>query len=185
MYSPKSEQFFTYEETSSGMFGLFDEPGQIIEAAEKTREKKYAGFDCLTPFPVHGLEAAMGLPRSGIPWFTFFFGLAGASVGFLYQFLTHSYDWQLNIAGKAWNAWPAFVPVTFEMTIFWASFSTAIAMFILARMLSPFRKSLHPDITSHRFALWIPSSAPGYNEAETRKFLESLGAKDITIVKDI
>jgi hypothetical protein len=81
MYLPRKEQFHFFEETSSGVFGLFDEPEQILEAARQTRDKKYyVGFDCLTPFPVHGLDDAMGLPRSGIPWITFIMGIIGLRV---------------------------------------------------------------------------------------------------------
>jgi hypothetical protein len=82
MYWFKKEQFHTYQETTNGVFGLFDTPDEILEAAEKTKEKKYTGFDCLTPFPVHGLDEAMGLPRSGIPWVSFFMGLVGCTFGF-------------------------------------------------------------------------------------------------------
>lgn len=74
MYKPHKEQFHKFEETSSGVFGLFDTPAEIISAAAKTKEKNYTDFDCFTPYPVHGLDDAMGLPRSGLPWVTFFYG---------------------------------------------------------------------------------------------------------------
>ena len=184
MYLPRKEQFHFYEETSSGVFGLFDEPEQILEAARQTRDKKYyVGFDCLTPFPVHGLDDAMGLPRSGIPWITFIMGIIGCSFGFGYQYLTHVVDWPINFSGKAYNAWPAFIPVTFEMTIFMAGISSALALFFFSRIPVVGRKILHKDITSHKFALWIPSSAPGYKEADTVNFIKSLGATDVTVVK--
>lgn len=183
MYSPKKEQFYTYQETTSGVFGLFDEPSQIKEAAKKTKEKNYTDFDCLTPFPVHGLEDSMGLPRSGLPWVTLVMGLIGVTFGFGYQYLTHAVDWPINFSGKAYNAWPAFIPVTFEMTIFMAGISSAVTMFVLSRLNKFDRKVLHKDITSHKFALWIPSSSAGYKENEVIEFMKSLGAKDITVVK--
>lgn len=182
MYWFKKEQFHSYQETDSGVFGLFDTPAEILEAAKKTKEKGYDGFDCLTPFPVHGLDDAMGLPRSGIPWISFFMGLIGCAFGFAFQYLTHAIDWQNNFSGKSMNAWPAYVPITFEVTVFMAGTSAAFAMFYLAG-LGKGRKSLHPDITSHRFALWIPSSSKNYKQEEAVSFLGSLGAKEVTVVK--
>ena len=178
MYLPKLEQFHFYEETTSGVFGLFDEPEQILEAARQTRDKKfYVGFDCLTPFPVHGLDDAMGLPRSGIPWITLVMGLVGCAFGFGYQYLTHVVDWPINFSGKAYNAWPAFIPVTFEKAL------KSQALFFFSRIPILGRKILHKDITSHKFALWIPATAPGYKEADTVNFIKSLGATDVTVVK--
>lgn len=182
MYWFKKEQFHSYEETEKGVFGLFDTPKEILEAAEKTKQKNYQGFDCFTPYPVHGLDDAMGLPRSGIPWVSFFMGLFGCTMGFLFPYLVHAHDWQINFSGKALNAWPAYVPVIFEMTVFMSGMSTAFALFYLLKVKGN-RKPLHPDITSHRFALWIPASSPNYKEEEVVTHLKSLGAKDITVLK--
>ncbi|NBU96672.1 MAG: DUF3341 domain-containing protein [Spirochaetia bacterium] len=183
MYWFKKEQFHTYQETTNGVFGLFDSPEEILEAAEKTKEHKYTGFDCLTPFPVHGLDEAMGLPRSGIPWVSFFMGLVGCSFGFAFQYLTHSIDWPINYSGKAFNAWPAYIPVTFETTVFFAGMSAVVSLYALSKSNHAFRKPLHPEITSHRFALWIPSSSDNFKQEEVVSFIKSLGAKDVTVVK--
>jgi hypothetical protein len=182
MYWLKKEQFHSYLETEKGVFGLFDSAEEIIKAAEKTREKNYSGFDCFTPLPVHGLDDAMGLPRSGIPWISFFMGIFGCTFGFLFPYLVHTHDWQINFSGKSFTAWPAYVPIVFEVTVFMAGMSAAAALFILARLGKGSRKPLHPDISSHRFALWIPSSAPNYKQEEVVEFLKSLGAKDVTVV---
>ena len=184
MYLPKLEQFFTYQETTSGAYAIFDEPSQLLEAAKQTRDKKYyVGFDCFTPFPLHGLDAAMGLPRSGIPWVTFVMGLLGMGIGFSYQYLTTTVDWPINYSGKDFNSWPAYIPVTFEATIFFAGIFSALTLFFLARLPVLGRKVLHKDLTSHKFALWIPSSAPGYKEADTVNFLNSLGASEVKVIK--
>jgi hypothetical protein len=184
MYLPKKEQFFTYEETTNGVIAVFDEVSQLIHAAEETRDKKfYVGFDCFSPFPIHGLDQAMGTPRSGIPWITFAMGLIGGTTGFMYQFLTNVIDWPINYSGKSYLAWPAFVPVTFEMTIFFAGIFSALTLFGLAK-LKPGRKILHKDFTSHKFGLWIPATAPGYKEADTVNFLKSLGASEVKVVKE-
>ncbi|MCB1140795.1 MAG: DUF3341 domain-containing protein [Leptospiraceae bacterium] len=183
MYWFKKEQFFTYQETTHGVFGLFDTPEEILKSAEKVKQKGYTDFDCLTPFPVHGLDDAMGLPRSGIPWISFFMGLMGLTFGFGFQYLTHAHDWGINFSGKALNAWPAYVPVTFETTVFFAGMSAAASLFVLGRLGSGFRKPLHPEITSHRFAIWIPSASANYKQEEVVEFLTSLGAKEVTVLK--
>jgi hypothetical protein len=182
MYWFKKEQFFTYNETKSGVFGLFDTPAEVLDGAKKTRDKGYKGFDCFTPFPVHGLDDAMELPRSGIPWISFFLGLIGCAFGFGFQYLTHAHDWQINFSGKALNAWPAYIPITFEATVFFAGMSAVVGLFMLGA-LNQNRKPLHPDLTSHRFAIWIPSNAPNYKEDEALSFLKSIGAKEVTAVK--
>ena len=178
------DQFHTYKETSKGVFGIFNEPGQILSAAQKTKEKKYTDFDCFTPFPVHGLDDAMGLARSGLPWITFFMGIFGCAAGYAFPYMTHVIDWPMNYSGKVLNAWPAYVPIIFEMTIFMAAMTSGLAMMGLAGLFSnPFRKPLHKDITSHKFALWIPSSSKNYKEEEVVAFIKGLGASEVTVVK--
>lgn len=184
MYFPKKEQFHSYIETDEGVFGLFDTETEILNAAKKTKEAgKYTGFDVISPYPVHHMDEAMGLPRSGIPWITFLAGLCGGSIAFLFQYLVHTQDWPLNIAGKPFNSWPAFIPVTFELTIFFAGFSSVFTLFSLGKMFNFSRKPLHPDLSSHRFALWIPSSVKGYNEGDAANFIKGLGAKEVQVVK--
>ncbi|TGJ98979.1 DUF3341 domain-containing protein [Leptospira langatensis] len=183
MYSPKKEQFHTFQETEHGVFGLFDSPAEIINAAQKTKDKGYTNFDCFTPYPVHGLDDAMGLPRSGLPWVTFFMGIFGCVAGFGMQYLTHKYDWPLNISGKSFNAWFAYIPITFEFTVFMAGVSTAVAMFILTKLPKTGRKVLHPDITTDKFALWIPSNSANYSESGVTDFIKGLGSKHVETVK--
>ncbi|MGJ4786498.1 DUF3341 domain-containing protein [Leptospira koniambonensis] len=183
MYTPKKEQFHTFEETENGVFGLFDSPAQIIEAAQKAKEKGFTNFDCFTPYPVHGLDDAMGLPRSGLPWVTFFMGIFGCTVGFSMQYLTHKYDWPINISGKSFNAWFAYIPITFEFTVFMAGLSTAAALFFLAKLPRTGRKVLHPDITTDKFALWIPSNSANYSEGSVTDFIKGLGSKHVETVK--
>ena len=80
---------YTYRETTKGIYGLFDSPEKISKAAKATFARGYTNFDCLTPFPVHGLEHDMGLKRSRIPWITFFAGLTGLAVAFGLQLTVH------------------------------------------------------------------------------------------------
>lgn len=183
MYLPKLEQFHKYKETDEGVFGVFETPEAIIHAAEKAKEKNYEGFDCMLPYPVHGIDEAMGTPRSGLPWITFFAGLFGLTIGTSFQYLTHAYDWPMNIAGKSLNAWFAYVPIIFEITVFSAGIYTVATLAYLCGIPKPNRRILHKDFTSHRFGLWIPKSAKGYNESEVVSFIKGLGGTEVTVVK--
>ncbi len=184
MYWFTKEQFHKYKEMNEGVLGIFDTPEEILEAAKKTTEKKYEGYDCILPYPVHGIDEVMKTPRSGLPWVTFFMGLFGCLMGFSFQYLTHSYDWPLNIGGKSLNAWFAYIPITFEMTVFCAGMYTFGVFCYLAGLPKVGRKIHHPDLTSHKFGLWIPSDAKGYREDEVFSFVKSLGAKEVIKVSE-
>ena len=188
------EKFFeyTYRETKRGVFGLFNSPEKIKDAAKKTHEKGYTHFDCLTPFPVHGLEFSMGLKRSKIPYITFFAGLTGFIVAYLMQLSVHEQistipymnSYPLNIGGKPTYSWPAMVPILFELTVLFAGLATAAGLLFLSKMPNASRKILHPGITNDKFALWIPSDSSNYSEEGVKSFLRELGAEEITVVSD-
>ncbi|MBI5266399.1 MAG: DUF3341 domain-containing protein, partial [candidate division Zixibacteria bacterium] len=109
---------YDYRETEEGVFGLFDTPEKISAAARAARDKGFTNFDCLTPFPVHGLEFDMGLKRSKVPYITFFMGITGTLTAFAMMYGVHEQvstlpylnSYPLNIGGKPSFAWPAMVP---------------------------------------------------------------------------
>ncbi len=189
-----AEKFFqyTYRETREGVLGLFNSPEKIKEAAKETHGKGYTNFDCLTPFPVHGLEHDMGLDRSKIPYITIVFALTGTTVAFLLQFVIHEQvsslpyfnSYPLNIGGKPSFSWPAMIPVMFELTILFGGLSTVAGLLLLGKIPKPSRKILHPELTNDRFGLWIPSDSAGYSEEGVKEFMKGLGAEEITVVKD-
>ncbi|MCR9144951.1 MAG: DUF3341 domain-containing protein [bacterium] len=189
---------YTYRETTKGIYGLFDTPEKISKAAKATFAKGYTNFDCLTPFPVHGLEFDMGLKRSKIPWITFFAGLTGLAIAFGLQLVVHEQvlprifpyfdgfpnfrSYPLNIGGKPTFAWPAMVPILFELTVLVGGHTTVAGLILLAGMYNPFRKPLHPEITNDQFCLWIPADSANYDEAGVAAFMKELGAAEITKV---
>ena len=189
---------YTFRETNSGIYGLFDSPEKISKAARDTHAKGYTHFDCLTPFPVHGLEFDMGLKRSRIPYITFFAGLTGLSIAFLLQFVVHEQvippifqyfdpyanfrSYPLNIGGKPTFSWPAMVPILFELTVLIGGHTTVAGLILIGGMFRPFRRILHPDITNDRFCLWIPTDSANYSEEGVRAHLAALGAQNITKV---
>src|SRR5579885_3487886 len=139
----------------SGVIGFFPNAHATVEAMKKVRDARYQSFDAFTPFPVHGLEAAQGLKRSPLPYVTFVAGLTGCTVGFLLQYWTSAVDWPLNIGGKPFNSWPAFVPIMFELTVLFAGLCTVGAMFAFNGLPNVLRKAFDPGLTRDRYAIVI------------------------------
>ena len=137
-----------------GVVGMWMDDHELIVAAAKVREAGYKKFDAITPFPVHGLEEAIGIKRSMLPWVTFFAALVGLASAVALEYWTSAVDFPLNVGGKPFFSGPAFVPIMFELTILFAALSTVVAMFVLMRMPKIDPPIIDPDLTSHKFAIF-------------------------------
>ncbi len=158
--------------------GVFDQPRALISAARQTKDKGFEGADAFTPYPVHGLEKALGLKRSWVPYATLIFGLGGATLGYLFMYWTSAIDWPLNIGGKPFNSWPAFVPIVFECGVLLGGLATFVSLLIATRLpnFKPF--ILDPQLTNNRFALVIPEKQEKVRE-DVEKFLKDAGAIEV------
>ena len=103
-----------------GILAEFATPADLYHACERVRDAGFTRWDAHTPFPVHGLERAMGLPRSPLPWIVLGMGLTGAALGFILQWWVHAAAYPLVISGKPYFSWPAFIPITFEVSVLFA-----------------------------------------------------------------
>lgn len=152
---------------------------EILEAARRVKERGFEKFDTFTPFPVHGMDEAMGIKRSLLPYLSFICGLMGFGGGLFLTVWTHYFSWPINVGGKPLLALPAYIPVIFETTVLLAGVGTAALMFTLFLGLPNFKKPIfHPDLTSHRFAVAIEVE----NEDEVgpvKKFLQEIQAQEI------
>ena len=119
------------EKQIAGVLGFFDDPQSLIDAMNQVREANYESFDAFTPYPVHGLDAAQGLKRSPLPYVTFVAGATGFMLAVALQYWTSAVDWPLNVGGKPFYSWPAFVPIMFELTVLLAGLSTVAGMLVL------------------------------------------------------
>lgn len=162
-----------------GVIGYFDNEDELLKAAEKTKQAGYSRFDALSPFPVHGMDEAMGLKRSPVPWFTFFAGLVGCSFAVWFQWWTSAVDYPLNIAGKPFFSLPAFVPIIFEVTVLLAGLASFGAVLLLCRLPKVNPPILNPDLTCHKFALYISETDPEYDKDTSKNHLEALKASDV------
>lgn len=165
--------------SSRCVVGYYFSPESILKAAERTKNRDFKKFDTFTPFPVHGMDEAMGIKRSWLPYASFVAAMAGLGGGAFIQIWTHLYSWPINVAGKPLFALPAYFPVMFETTVLVCGVFTAVFMFTALLGLPNYRKPIfHPDITNDRFALAI--QVDDESEVEpVREFLREIQAAEI------
>ena len=164
--------------------GIFLEESDILSAANKTREKGFTAFDAITPYPVHGLEEAVGVKRSWLPWVTFFAGTTGCLLGLWFTWWTSAVSWPINVGGKPMWSLPAFVPIIFELTILFAALATVKVM-ILANGLPKINPPVvDPDLTSHKFGLFISEQDKNYSAEDLKSWMKEIGAVEIHEVSE-
>jgi len=154
-----------------GLIVVFDHEADLLHATIAARKQGLPIVDAFTPHAVHGLDRAMGLRPSRLPWLCFLFGLLGAGAILLFQYWTTAISWPINVGGKPWNSLPAFIPVTFEVMVLCAGVGTVVA-FIWSSGLRPGRQSALSDlrVTNDRFALAIGKTA-AFDRAAVEKLL--------------
>ncbi|NQU42024.1 DUF3341 domain-containing protein [bacterium] len=169
-----------------GMVGVFDDPTPLLHMAGKARDAGWKHWDCHTPYPVHGLEKAMGLRDSLIPFLTISAGFFGAVFAKGMQWYMSDYDFPVIVGGKPLFSLPAFVPVTFELFVLFAALTTfgSVILFCgLCRWHSPLHDAnLMLEATSDRYVVWFDATDALFEESEVRKFLEGNGAGDVRVV---
>jgi hypothetical protein len=162
------------------LIGVFEREEDILAATAAARREGLAILDVYTPYAVHGLDQAMGLQPSRLPWVCFALGLVGATFKVWFEYWTTAVSWPLNVGGKPWNSWPAFVPVTFEVMVLFAGVSTVLAFFLVAR-LRPGRRAVlvHPRVTDDRFVLVLDQRDATFDLRRVRRLLERHHAVEI------
>ena len=160
------------------VIGFFEDPQTLLEAAGQVREKGLKNVDAFTPYPVHHLPEALGIKRSWVPWATLVAGFSGATLIYTFMYWTSTVDWPVNVGGKPFHSWPAFIPITFEGGVLLGGVATFIALLLACGL--PRRKPfiIDPQLTNDRFALVIPEKEnPGKGNLE--EFLKNIGAHEV------
>jgi hypothetical protein len=172
--------------TSPRLYGLLAEyksPETLVEAAQKTYARGYRRIDAFSPFPVEGLAEAIGFTHNRIPLIVLIGGLLGGSGAFLMMWFSAVINYPINVGGKPLLSWPAFVPITFELTILAAAFAAVFGMLGLNGLPMPHHPLFYvPDFTRasrSRFFLCIQADDPLFNLDDTRAFLASLEPRRI------
>jgi mono/diheme cytochrome c family protein len=170
-----------------GLTALFDSPDAIMHAAEAVTQAGYTKFDVHTPYPVHGMDGAMKLKPSKLGYFALAFGLTGALSAISFITWVTLRDYPLVIGGKPFWSWPAFVPVTFEVTVLLASVLSTITMIVLYFKFPNYAHPLHDTpymkaVSSDRFGVCIQADDPRFDEKAARDVLKEAGGKGIEAV---
>ncbi len=166
-----------------GLLAEFENPDELVTAAHAARKAGYRKMDAYSPLPVHGLAEALGFEKTRLPLIVLLGGIAGATIGYLLQYWTTVIDYPLNIGGRPLHSWPAFIPITFEMTILIAAFSAVLGMLALNGLPQPYHPLFNVKrfklATRNRFFLCIEAVDPQYDAGKTKDFLESLNAREV------
>jgi Protein of unknown function (DUF3341) len=173
-----------------GVVGEFENERQLIQAAKKSREAGIKHVEAYAPFPVEGLSEALGLKRNKVALLTLIGGLCGGLGGFGFEYWVNVISYPLNIGGRPLNSWPAFIPVTFELTVLGASLAAVFGMLALNGLPQPYHPLFNVErfskhATTDRFYLCLEARRHHhFNAADAARFLESVGAQHITEVRD-
>ncbi|MGE4132790.1 MAG: DUF3341 domain-containing protein [Bdellovibrionales bacterium] len=162
-----------------GIAGIWLDEHKLVAAAAKARKSGLTKFEAISPFPIHGIDDAMGIPFSFIPWVTFIFGLFGFSFGTWFTWWASASDWPLVIGGKPFWSLPAFVPIMFELTILFGALSSVGALFVICGLPKVEPPVIDPDLTSHKFALFVPEDDTGFNAAQIEQMFKEMGAVEV------
>jgi ActD protein len=169
-----------------GLMAEFDTPSDLVAAARRTHQEGYQKVDAYTPFPVEGLAEEIGFTKNGVPLVVLIGGILGGLSGYALQYWVSAISYPINVGGRPYHSWPAFIVVTFEMTILFAGLAAVFGMLALNGLPMPYHPVFHVPrfafATKDRFFLIIFSSDPKYGTESTRQFLETLGPRSISEV---
>jgi hypothetical protein len=162
------------------LVAIFVDPELLLDGVRQLRTHGFKIYDVYAPYPVHGLDEAMGLQRSRLGYVTFAAGVVGLLAAISFQFYAAVFDWTLNVGGKPDNSTLAFVPITFEITILAAGLATAKAFLLRSGLLPGARaKLVDPRVTDDRFAIALRWRASVFDTGEARRLLDGSGAVEI------
>jgi mono/diheme cytochrome c family protein len=159
-----------------GLLAEYATPSELLRAARIVRDAGYSHWDTYTPFPVHGIDAAMGIRPTRLPWFVLAAGTTGCLTALALQWYTNAYDYRWIVSGKPFSSVPAWIPVTFELTVLFSAITALVTMLVMNNLPLPShpldRKPKFLRSTNDRFFVVIQTSDPKFAAAETRELLD-------------
>jgi Protein of unknown function (DUF3341) len=170
-----------------GLLAEFETPEELLEAAHRTREAGFHSVDAYSPMPVEGLSDAIGFRHTRLPWVVFAGGALGALTGFFLQFYASGVHYPLNVGGRPFNSWPAFIPITFELTILGAASFAFFGLLAMNGLPTPYHPLFNVErferASRDRFFLCVKSKDPSFDLRHTREFLEGLSPHAVAEVE--
>lgn len=174
---------------AAGLLAEYETTAAVYHAAEKVRDAGYTKWDVHTPFPVHGMDHAMGLKPTPVGWISFGGGLTGGSLALLMQWWMNGHDYPMTIGGKPPFSLQTSVPVTFELTILLTAFATVFGMLGLNRLPQlyhwAFNSRRFERATDDRFFITVDALDPKFDAARTRALLESTQPASLEAIDEI
>lgn len=176
------------EKRASLLLAEYESPTALARAAEKVRDAGYKAWDCHTPYPVHGLDEAMGLKKTTIAIFSFIFGMTGMSLAWLMIWWMNAVDYPINIGGKPPYSFPSMVPIMFEGGILFTGFGTLFTLFAYMKL----PRHNHPVFASDRFEaatddkffISIEAEDPKFDLQKTRTLLDSTKPSHVELIEE-
>ncbi len=169
-----------------GLMAEFATAQEVLKATRQAREAGYREMDAYTPYPVEGLAAELGLPRTRVPFVVLMAGLVGAGVGFFMQWYSMAVDYPFNAGGRPFNSWPVFVPIAFEVMVLVAAFAALLGMFFLNGLPRPhhpvFNVARFDRASQDRFFLCIEAADPKFDRDRTWQFMNELHPAEVVEV---
>jgi len=162
----------------------FKSPEELLEGARRTHEAGYRRIDAFSPLPIEGLAEAVGFQRTRLPLIVLTGGILGGLTGFGLQYYANVIGFPLNIGGKPYNSWPAFIPITFEVTVLFAALSTVLGLLALNGLPTPYHPVFNvPEFelaSRDRFFLCVKARDRKFDLAKTKEFLLGLNPRKVT-----
>jgi len=170
-----------------GVIAEFESPGDLVHAARKIYDAGYRRINGYSPYPIEELSEAIGFTHTSLPLIVLIGGVVGALSGFFLQYWIEVIDYPINVGGKPYNSWPAFIPITFEMTVLFAAFSAVLGMLILNKLPQPYHPVFNVPgfalATRDRFFLAVEANDPKFDHAKVVDLLKSFGAIEVSDVE--
>jgi hypothetical protein len=177
-------------ETKPPLYGLmaeFDNPTDLVEAARRTYDAGYRRINGYSPFPIEELSDAIGFHSTRLPLIVLIGGILGGLGGYFMMYYMEVIDYPINVGGRPFHSWPAFIPITFETTVLGAALAAIFGMLALNKLPQPYHPVFNAErfalATRDRFFLVIEADDPKFDHDKVQEFMNTLNAKEVIDVE--